>query len=527
MTHLRRRLPARRAEPPRPARRRRPRTVRAAGLTLALTAALGLAACTTPAATDGQAVTTFDAASADDLPTTPAGAAATWVVSVLGAATPPTAADIEEHFAASYLATTPVATTQQALAEARSGGPYEMVGFEDGGDVLLLSIDSAAGPRVAIGIEVDTQGDLTAFSLTQVRTIPTIASVTDLDKALEGTSTDTAYLLARIDGSGAGCQAPVIASNADTTMPVGRLADLYVLGAVASAIDNGDLDGEEPLTLTQSLVAPGPGRLSDDSVGATVSVSEAAIRMIRESDATASTMLVNAVGEGTVRDAASTMGLSDPTSLNPLLTPRALAQIAWSRTGMREAWSAAADAGDASATLAHRTALVNALGRGNPDVDTAAMGDIVWPDGLSWFATAEDVCQAQTALADLEADGAAAAPVTSAALVAQGGARIDDAVWTGATYVGAIAPGQTGMAWTFTDTEGARWSLVILQAGDDPLSYPSFAWLSGVAEQLIGLVPGLLGLSTPTPTAGSGTAAPASPTVGEPARATASPTPEE
>ena len=42
--------------------------------------------------------------------------------------------------------------------------------------------------------------------------------------------------------------------------------------------------------------------------------------------------------------------------------------------------------------------LVNALGRGNPDVDTAAMGDIVWPDGLSWFATAEDVCQAQTAL---------------------------------------------------------------------------------------------------------------------------------
>ena len=83
------------------------------------------------------------------------------------------------------------------------------------------------------------------------------------------------------------------------------------------------------------------------------------------------------------------------------------------------------------------------------------------------------------------------------------------------------------MAWTFTDTEGARWSLVILQAGDDPLSYPSFAWLSGVAEQLIGLVPGLVGLSTPTPTAGSGTAAPASPTVGEPARATASPTPEE
>ena len=160
MTHLRRRLPARRAEPPRPARRRRPRTVRAAGLTLALTAALGLAACTTPAATDGQAVTTFDAASADDLPTTPAGAAATWVVSVLGAATPPTAADIEEHFAASYLATTPVATTQQALAEARSGGPYEMVGFEDGGDVLLLSLDSAAGPRVAIGIEVEVSAEV-------------------------------------------------------------------------------------------------------------------------------------------------------------------------------------------------------------------------------------------------------------------------------------------------------------------------------------------------------------------------------
>ena len=242
-------------------------------------------------------------------------------------------------------------------------------------------------------------------------------------------------------------------------------------------------------------MAPGTGRLQWAQDGATVTVSEAAARAVQEADATAATMLTETVGEQTVCDVGAEMGLEDCVE-DEVLTPRTLGQIAWSPDGLREQW-AAADTEERAEILAD-------LPTDSLSIDSTAMDEIVWEDGLSWYATATGICQAQTALAQTIDQGGDSGTLLSEALAVHGGARIDEELWSDATYIGSPGAGQTSMAWTLTDDNGAQWSVVVLQAGTDPLSYPSYAWLTGVSEQIIALIPELSGTiaqSTPTPSA--------------------------
>ena len=92
------------------------------------------------------------------------------------------------------------------------------------------------------------------------------------------------------------------------------------------------------------------------------------------------------------------------------------------------------------------------------------------PEGIGWFASAREICRAQSYLGQLSQRDVNTDALLRNAMVVENGVHIDSSQWTYATYVGAESPGQLAMTWVLTSPEGARYCLVmILAARDTPL----------------------------------------------------------
>ena len=78
---------------------------------------------------------------------------------------------------------------------------------------------------------------------------------------------------------------------------------LFVLGALANAVRSHTISWNQKLTLTASIKVGGSGVLQNDPVGTSLSVEQAAIKMISVSDNTAADHLLAFVGRSAVEDA--------------------------------------------------------------------------------------------------------------------------------------------------------------------------------------------------------------------------------
>ena len=114
---------------------------------------------------------------------------------------------------------------------------------------------------------------------------------------------------------------------------------------------------------------------------------------------------------------------------------------------------------------------------------------MLWPEGIGWFASAREICRAQSYLGQLSQRDVNTDALLRNAMVVENGVHIDSSQWTYATYVGAESPGQLAMTWVLTSPEGARYCLVMILAARDNTTLPSPLWLQAVARQVIDRLP--------------------------------------
>ena len=250
---------------------------------------------------------------------------------------------------------------------------------------------------------------------------------------------------------------------------------LYVLYAVAQAIDAGELDWDTTLTVTEHNRSLPSGELQDEPDGTSVTVHEAATKMIEISDNTATDMLIQELGREAIEQAVQDAGHHDPELMQPFASTREFFQIGWSDPVYLETWS--------NGTENEQRALLEELAH-KPigDHDVSVGGDPVWPQGVEWFASAEDIASAHIALHEL------ADPTIDEIL--SGNPRVHQQSWDYIAYKGGASPGVLTGSWFVEDDAGAQYVVVIQSATDDPAGISSasqrrFSDLASAALELL------------------------------------------
>lgn len=110
----------------------------------------------------------------------------------------------------------------------------------------------------------------------------------------------------------------------DEARAIGVSFSIYVLGAVSDRIAGGDMSWDDELTITAGTESLPPGELRDRPIGSTVTVREAALVMMSESDNTAVDLLIDAVGREQVEHLIPAMGMGEESQARtlPLLKTR-------------------------------------------------------------------------------------------------------------------------------------------------------------------------------------------------------------
>ena len=462
---------------------------------------------------------TYKAEVVRDMPTTPAGLAASWLLYSISNSKSITQAQIRSHFSQSLLKQTPSSSLYNSLTKLRAAGPYTMLGYEDSGNRLLIGVQDAKGRQISIDLMADSRSQIVSLTFGRIGRVPVITDEASLARALNEVGNDGAsvrraasasqpryqssFLVARIDTLN-GCGSPLTLSNVDDQMPIGRLVDLYTLAGVGEAVIDGGVEINQDATVLPSMIAQGYGRNDATMIGKKYPLRVVASHTIHESDPTSATMLMKTVGADGIRAAAQNTGKQDLTSFSPLLTPRAVGQIAWSDSDLRFYWREANKQPEQQ-RQALRTALVNSLSRGSVAMDPSRYQDVVWPEGIGWFASAREICRVQSYLGQLSRRDVNADILLRNAMVVENGVHIDSSQWTYATYVGTELPGQLAMTWVLTSPAGARYCLVMILAARDNATLPSPLWLQAVARQVIDRLPIWISAKEPkasaTPTA--------------------------
>lgn len=330
-----------------------------------------------------------------------------WVLELLGPeATGPSAEEAAEHFSSAFLDQVPADQLAQVLAGIRAE-PVTLtrVGavqdLPDGGQSTELSV--SAGEPLRVSIAVDGDGLISGLLLQPgvPEDLPEVGSWDELDEMfgdLGGTT--RVYVGEAADG---GCTTAHATGGSMEPAPSGSIFKLIVLAAVVDAVAAGDLTWEQELTITPEVKSLPTGELQDREDGSVVSVREAATLMISVSDNTATDLLMQTVGPEVLRAVVERIS-DDPDRLTPLLSTRQAFQLAWNAPSVRERWT--------GADPARRTALLDELPTdlGHLASNPFAANEVVWPDGVGWFLTGEEICRAHAILQE-QAGTDAGAPV--------------------------------------------------------------------------------------------------------------------
>ncbi|RUQ98981.1 serine hydrolase [Labedella endophytica] len=376
---------------------RPPRRKGALAGALAVVSALLLSACT-PAGDDEAS----PAPSAVSIPDTPVGEQVSWTLDALNGEIDPTAAEIEERLNADMLAAVTGEQLVDIVDQLAAGEPWTPTSYEGTETQAVSTIVSDSQGSLDLQASVDADGLISGllFQPTPADRTPA-ASWDELEENVEALDVPTSLRVTEVTGGETGDV--VLSVGDDAAQPLGSIFKLYVLGAVVAAIEDGRIAWDDSLEITDDLKSLPSGELQDEESGTTVTVQEAAEKMIAISDNTATDMLMDAVGRESVEQALADMGHSDPSLNTPFPSTRALFQIGWGDDGaLRDAWR--------DGDEAERRALLDALPGGLIDVEPTALVDAVWIDGVDWFASPDDLVAAHLALQEL-ADTEAGGPV--------------------------------------------------------------------------------------------------------------------
>lgn len=426
--------------------------------------AAGLLAACAPAGIDGPPTS----ASAVALPDTALGEHAGWVIDAINGAEV-TPAEAESRLSAPMLDQLTGADLIGVFTQLGSQSPWVPTAIQDAGDQAIIVVTPASGDALDMQIVVDGDDLISGLLFTPSASARTpAASWSELEKTVNGFAADTTLtvtglatgdrLAAAGDGSAAGDE---------RSQPSGSMFKLYVLGAVADQIARGDLAWDTALTVTDDVKSLPSGELQDVPSGTTVTVQEAAEKMIAISDNTATDLLMAAVGPAALQQALVDMGHHDPALNIPMLSTRALFELGWGADAQaRTAWNAAT-------TAAQKQAVLDALPSGLPTVAATDVTTPVWQDGLDWFTTPDDLVAAHLALQKM-ASTDAGAPLRGILSANSGVGDLGDA-WSYVAFKGGSSVGVLGGSWYLERADGRAFAITIQGSTSDPAELAELA----------------------------------------------------
>ena len=324
---------------------------------------------------------------------------------------------------------------------------------------------------VEVHLTVDSDGLISGLGFQFGGLVTPPASLDQVAEQVDEFGSTAAFLAAEVDEGGV-CR-PITAVGERSAMPLGSVFKLYVLGAVATAIDEGSLSWDQPVVIRDELDSLPSGVTHDEPAGSTLTVEELADRMIAISDNTATDHLIDLVGRDQVEAALSVYGHSDPSITVPFLTTRELFVLR-SNPELLERYGGADERG-------RRELLTEIADQPLPETDWSEPRDVTT---VEWFATPTDICQALVALDDV-AEDPDLAPVRSI-MTANEAAFTTDEPFARLLYKPGGEPGVHFEAWLAVTDTGERYAVIGGAASETERIHPA---LSLVLASALDLVP--------------------------------------
>jgi beta-lactamase class A len=349
--------------------------------------------------------------------------------------------------------------------------PFTLDGVDISASVATLHLVSSYGARQNIRIHTDDDGWVDRFDLeTQA---PTITSWHDVDAVLSKTGARYSYQAAKVNN---GHCDPVAGTNTGESLPLASIFKLYVLHALAGAVENGTVSWDDKLTVTEKSKAVGSSGL-ELPPRAHVTVRTAAEKMIATSDNMATDLLIGRMGTHAIEEALVTAGHHDPASMTPFPTMYELFSVGWGQPDLRNQWKQGSPQ-----VRAQLLAQANSTPY-QPDPTRAHSPASSY--GAEWYGNAEDICRVHAAL---QAEAVRAAAPVRPILSAVSGIQLDRNEWP---YIGAKAgglPGDLTFSWYAVDKTQQPW-VVSFQLNWPRDHGPTVTgWMLQVAKQVFALI---------------------------------------
>jgi len=363
-------------------------------------------------------------------------------------------AELRAHFDAGFLARTSPAQINQAFLEL-GGVEAVSVSVSERSRLIATVVAGDPGSNFLMTLEVDARGLISGLDFLGWVIPPVPTTWQGVDAAIGSVAPQVRLLVAEV--AGGSCQ-PVHGIDPGTAAPLGSAFKLYVLDALARAIAAGKVSWTQPLTVTAQLKSLGSGDLRDQPDGTTVSVHDAAAKMISISDNTAADMLINLLGRPAVEAALTTAGMADPALDQPFLTTREFFTL------KLDQWPALAQRYIAASQAGRRALLASVADRAPLPAETAwaTPRDI---DSIGYFASATDICHVYASLAAL-ARRPGLSPVAGVLQIDDGGLGLDPAQWQTTWFKGGSEPGV--LTFTYMATTRTGHSYVVAGLAENP-----------------------------------------------------------
>jgi beta-lactamase class A len=424
----------------------------ASPLLLVLIAAIVLlaAACSSP----GPAATgaSTGPVKAVVLPDTPAGTQLRWLITA-DAHLPLSVAQVRAHFDATFLAQVSPAMLNQGL---HAVVIVRLLSIEVSEPGALTAVASTSGvlSRAQVALTVDSQGLISGLRIGPATTAPTRATWASVDAALRSVAPQVRLLVANV--SNGSCQ-PVHSIDPAAEAPLGSAFKLYVLDALGNAVASGKVRWSQLLTVTAQLKSLPSGELQNEPDGTQISVQDTAAKMISISDNTAANMLITLVGRPAVEAALTTTRMADPALDQPFLTTRKMFIL------KLDQWPTLAKHYIAENQAGRQALLASTVDRAPLPAVAAAQAWTTPRDinSLEWFASADDICRAYTALAAL-ARRPGLSPIGQVLSLNDGGLQLDPAEWKTTWFKGGSEPGVLTVAYLATTQTGHSYVVTVL-----------------------------------------------------------------
>ena len=260
--------------------------------------------------------------------------------------------------------------------------------------------------------------------------------------------------------------------DASQPFALGSTFKLYVLAALARAVDEGRLSWDDVVTLDAKSFPSGIMQSWPD--GSPVTLHTAATLMISISDNTATDLVLHTVGRDAVEAEMRASGNAHLAKTLPFLSTREMFVIKASDLG--ETYAAASEA--------ERRAMLASLDLDSIDEDrfleTFTSGTPVLIEDIEWFASMADERALMRVLAALPDDTARRIMTVNPVFDEK-----ETANWEYVGYKGGSEPGVLNMSWLLRDHAGRWYMLAISQM--DPASEVDTSTLLLMAKRILAL----------------------------------------